>query len=82
MITGESLSLLRKAYLRPEGRGLSSTEALGGSSNSSRGLGYTRPSSSSSLGLAQELALLTSFIYKVGFNQIIKICNLNLFHWV
>jgi hypothetical protein len=39
MITDESWSLFRKAYLSPEGRGLSSIEGLGGSNNSSRGSG-------------------------------------------
>jgi hypothetical protein len=48
MITGESSSLLRKAYFKPEGRGLSSIEGLGDSSNSLRG-SKTGPSSSSSM---------------------------------
>jgi hypothetical protein len=49
MITRKSWSLLRKAYLRPEGRGLSSMVGLGGSSNSSRGSGSMGFLSSSSM---------------------------------
>jgi hypothetical protein len=69
MITGKSRSLLRKAYLGPEDRGLSSMVGLGGSSNSSRGSG--------SIGffiflLDEKLGI----IFKVGFDQIIKRCNL------
>jgi hypothetical protein len=48
MITGESQSLLRKAYLEAKGRCLSSIEGLGDSSYSSRGSGIG-PSSSSSM---------------------------------
>jgi hypothetical protein len=43
------LIIIEKTYLRPEGRGLSSMAGLGGSSNSSRGLGAVGVSSSSSM---------------------------------
>jgi hypothetical protein len=49
MITGESWSIFKKAYLSPEGKSLSSIGGLGGSSNSSRGSGSVGSSSSTSL---------------------------------
>jgi hypothetical protein len=39
MITGNSGSSFRKAYLRPVGKSLSSIGGLGGSANSSKGSG-------------------------------------------
>jgi hypothetical protein len=47
MITGESGSSFRKAYLRPEGKDLSLIGGLGGPSNSLRGSRSVGPSSSS-----------------------------------
>jgi hypothetical protein len=47
MITGESGSLSRKAYLRPAGKGLSSIGGLGGSANSSKGSSLEKSASSS-----------------------------------
>jgi hypothetical protein len=49
MITGDSESLCKKAYLRPGGKGLSSVGGLEGSSVSSRGSDSVGFSSSSSM---------------------------------
>jgi hypothetical protein len=60
MIIGDSWSLLKKAYLRPVGRGLSSMGGLGGSNNSSRGSDFMGSSSSSSMNYSASSSRLGS----------------------